>query len=154
VQANFYYLWYYQAELEKLCFPPDGGASPYPFYDRWGDVWNVSAEFVILNSARSLGTLGFLAGQTAGATKAWKSPKATISVPSSVVVGSKLTASVRVPGMDLSGARVVWEANDQEPSDGATFTFSPKKSGTQWVEVEAQWPDGRRAFASAKFTAR
>jgi hypothetical protein len=30
---------------------------------------------------------------------------------------------------------------------GASYTFSPKTFGAQWVEVEAQLPDGRRVFA-------
>jgi hypothetical protein len=47
----------------------------------------------------------------------------------------------------------VWEARDQEPAFGPTFTFAPVHAGSQWVEVEAQWPDGRRAFAATNFTA-
>jgi hypothetical protein len=55
--------------------------------------------------------------------------------------------------MDLSGARITWEARDQEPTFGQTFSFSPKNNGAQWVEAEAQWPDGRRVFAKATFNA-
>src|SRR5207253_422137 len=56
-------------------------------------------------------------------------------------------------GLDLSTARITWEARDQEPAFGSTFTFSPKNNGSQWVEVEAQLPDGRRVFATTNFTA-
>jgi hypothetical protein len=48
---------------------------------------------------------------------------------------------------DLSAARVVWEAAGQEPSFGETFSFTPG-AGNYWVEAEAQWPDGRRIFAT------
>jgi len=53
----------------------------------------------------------------------------------------------------LQHARIVWEGRDQEPAYGSTFTFTPQNNGTQWVEAEAQWPDGRRVFATANFTA-
>ena len=156
IQGSFGYLWDYGAALENLCFPSDGATTaPYPFYDRWGDSWNVTTEMVVLNQGRSIGTLGFLAAQSAYKTQAWKAPaNAQITVPTGVVpVGSPVTASLQVPGMDLSGARVTWEARDQEPQYGATFTFTPQNNGTQWVEAEAQWPDGRRAFAQASFNA-
>jgi hypothetical protein len=68
-------------------------------------------------------------------------------------VGNAMTATLQVPGMDLNGARVVWEAKDNEPAYGPTYTFTPKTFGGQWVEAEAQWPDGRRAFAVAELYA-
>ena len=156
IVGTFGYLWNYGGMLEVLCFPSDGATTtPYPFYDRWGDSWNVNSEMVVLNQARSIGALGFLAAQTAYKTQAWKAPSnAQITVPSGTVpVGSPVTVSLQVPGMDLSTARVTWEARDQEPAFGSTFTFSPKNNGAQWVEAEAQWPDGRRAFAKASFNA-
>jgi hypothetical protein len=58
-----------------------------------------------------------------------------------------------VPGENLAGARIVWEARDQEPAFGATYTILPRNNGPQWVEAEAEWPDGRRAFAASTFTA-
>jgi len=156
IESSFGYLWDYGGALANLSFPSDAtGNGTYPFYDRWADSWNVSSEMVVLNQGRGLGTLGFLAAQTAYKTQAWKAPgSATITVPTSVVpVGSSVTATLQVPGMDLSGARVTWEARDQEPAFGSTFTYSPKNNGTQWVQAEAQWPDGRRVFAKASFTA-
>jgi hypothetical protein len=31
------------------------------------------------------------------------------------------------------------------------FTFTPRRGGTQWIEAEAVWPDGRRVFAVKEF---
>ena len=156
IGATFGYLWDYGAELENLCFPSDGATvAPYPFYDRWGDSWNVSSEMVVLNQARSIGTLAFLAAQTSYQTQVWQAPgNAQITVPNATVpVGQPVTVSLQAPGLDLSSARVTWEARGQEPDFGAIFTFSPKNNGTQWVEAEAQFPDGRRVFAKASFEA-
>jgi hypothetical protein len=156
IQGSFGYLWDYGAALENVCFPTDGATTaPYPFYDRWGDSWNVTTEMVVLNQGRSIGTLGFLAAQSAYKTQPWSAPaNAQITVPTGIVpVGSPVTVSLQVPGMDLSGARVTWEARDQEPAYGAMFTFAPQNNGPQWVEAEAQWADGRRAFAKASFNA-
>src|SRR6185503_20708762 len=95
-----------------------------------------------------------LAARTASATAPWKSAPAQITVPASVVLlDTPLTLTVQVPGMDISGARIVWEARDQEPAFGSTYTISPKNNGAQWVEVEITWPDGRRSFAASTFTA-
>ena len=156
IGANFGYLWDYAGELKSLCFPSDDATvAPYPFYDRWGDSWNVANEMVVLNQGRSLGTLTFLAAQTAYRTQAWQAPgNASITVPSATVpVGQAITVSLQAPGLDLSPARITWEARDQEPAFGQTFTFTPKNNGSQWVEAEAQMPDGRRIFAKASFNA-
>jgi hypothetical protein len=156
IQGTFSYLWNYGPELEELCFPSDGATTaPYPFYDRWGDSWNTCTEMVVLNQARGLGMLAFLAAQGPYRTQAWRAPSnASLSLPATVVpVGSNVTVSMTVPGMDLGGARITWEARDQDPAYGATFTFAPKNNGTQWVEAEAQWPDGRRVFAKGSFNA-
>jgi len=156
IQGTFGYLWDYAGTLEALCFPSDNaGNAPYPFYDRWGDSWNVTTEMVVLNQARSIGTLTFLAAQGTYKTQAWHAPaNAQINVPASVVpVSAPVTVTLQVPGMDLSGARITWEARDQEPAFGASYTFTPKNNGVQWVEAEAQYPDGRRVFAKASFTA-
>ncbi|HYG35856.1 MAG TPA: glycoside hydrolase family 9 protein, partial [Clostridia bacterium] len=157
ITGGFSSLWNYGIVLGQLCFPSDGAAAaPYPFYERWGDMWNVSAEMVVLNQARGLGTAAFLAAQTAAKNQPWKATEATIAVSDSAVsVGKPVTLSLQVPGMDLRGARVVWEGSNQEPAygNGTEFVFIPKSSGEQWVEVEAQWPDGRRAFAQVSFNA-
>jgi len=58
------------------------------------------------------------------------------------------------PGIDLSRARIVWEARDQDPVFGKTFSFAPEHRGPQWLEAETQLPDGRRIFAVTNLTAK
>jgi hypothetical protein len=60
--------------------------------------------------------------------------------------------NLTVAGLDLTQARVVWEAADREPYTGRTLTLTPAKPGPLWVEAEAAWPDGRRAFAATNLT--
>jgi hypothetical protein len=109
---------------------------------------------VILNSARGIGSLGFIAAQTAAALVPWQAVPAQINVPTTVVpVGSNVTATMQAAGIDFSGARITWEARDQHPAFGQSFTFAPVNNGPQWIEAEAQWPDGRRIFATNVFTA-
>jgi hypothetical protein len=62
--------------------------------------------------------------------------------------------TLKAPGLDLSRARIVWEGRDNPPVFAREFAFTPRATGEQWVEAEAQWPDGRRMFAVAKFSAR
>ncbi len=147
--------WYYSDQLLSLPFPSDGtSTTPYPFYDRWGDSWNVTTEMVILNSARSIGSLGCLAALTSAATVPWQAVPAQINVPSGVaIVGSNVTLTMQSSGVDFSGARITWEARDQQPAFGQSFTYTPINNGPQWVEAEAQWPDGRRIFATNVFNA-
>ncbi|MDX1950854.1 MAG: glycoside hydrolase family 9 protein [Verrucomicrobiota bacterium] len=55
IQAGFSFLYPYQSELGGLAYPPDGATSaPYPYYDRWGDSFNTTTEFVVMDQARSL----------------------------------------------------------------------------------------------------
>ena len=49
--------------------------------------------------------------------------------------------------------RIIWEAKGVPAAYAETFTFTPGGYGAQWVEAEAQWPDGRRVVATATFTA-
>jgi hypothetical protein len=74
-------------------------------------------------------------------------------VPTQIGTNGTVTATLQVTGLDLGGARIVWEARDQEPAYGTTFTFKPTSYGDQWVEAEAQWADGRRVVAVASFFA-
>jgi hypothetical protein len=154
IQTTFSWMDLYKSELGNLCYPSDGGSGPlYPFYDRWADTFNISTEFVHLDQARSLASLAFVASRTSAAGQPWKSVAGKISVPTNGLINTAVTASLTVPGMDLAGARVVWEARDQEPRYGNTFTFTPTNAGAQWVEAEAQWPDGRRVFAVSEGSA-
>ena len=154
IQSTFSSLWTYPNNaLVQLTYPQDGGANQYPFYDRWGDSWNVTAEFVILNQARSLGSLAFLASQTSLKSQPWKSVPGQITVKTVDASAGTVQFSLSASGLDLSGAKIVWETRDADPAMGQTFTFTPKINDTQWVEAEATLPDGRRVFAATTFAA-
>jgi hypothetical protein len=135
IQDGFAYIEPYKRELSNLTFPYDGAATaPYPFYDRWADTFNVSTEFVHTDTARSLASLAFLA-------------TGKILVSNEAAINTPRTATLEVTGMDLNGARIVWEAAGHEPAYGPSYTVTPTNHGTFWIEAEAQWPDGRRVFA-------
>jgi Glycosyl hydrolase family 9/Cellulase N-terminal ig-like domain len=154
IQSGFSYTWNYGIDLRALCFPQDEGVSPpYPFYDRWGDSWNVSTEFVAFQQARSLATYAFLAAQTSLKSQPWKSVQGQINVPSGTQSGP-ITFTLQAPGVDLTGARITWETRDGEPCMGSTFTFAPRNNGSQWIEAEAVLPDGRRVFAATDFVGK
>jgi hypothetical protein len=153
VESGFSSLWVYpNNQIEGLVYPPDGGGNQYPFYDRWGDSWNVQDEFVILNQARALGNLAYLAAQTSLKTQPWKSVLGQIAVTPVDAASGAVQFSLSAPGVDLSSAKVVWETRDADPVMGQTFTFTPKVNDNQWVEAEATLPDGRRIFATNSFT--
>jgi hypothetical protein len=155
VTAGFEYLPSYGPELSELSYPTDGGSTnTYPYYDRWSDAYNVTQEFITVNQARSFMATAFLASLTSSSTAAWTAPTATITVPSGIVpLNAPVTLTLNVPGLDLTGARVVWEGRDQQPAFGSSFTFTPVNDGDQWAEAEVEWPDGRRAFAENDFQA-
>jgi hypothetical protein len=152
IQEGFMYLDPYKKELGALTFPPDSDKdSPWPFYDRWGDSFNVATEFVAVNQARALAALAGLMARTPLAKQPWRSATATITgIPEHASAGETVTARLSVDGPDLTNARVVWEVPGREPEIGPSLTFKPAP-GRQWVEAEAQWPDGRRAFARREF---
>jgi len=151
---GFAWLNNYGSDLGALTFPNDGLSSgQFPFYDRWGDSYNTTAEMETENLARALAAVTLLAAQTPAASVAWTPPNGTISVPAGYsVAGQPMTASLSIPGMDLTGARVVWETGGQAPQfSGSTWTFSPVGTGSQWLEAEAAWPDGRRVASATTF---
>jgi len=148
-------LWLYGSELTSLVFPLENAdTAPFPTYDRWSDIHNVYTEFVVLNQARSLATAAFLASSTSLKTQVWSAVAQQITTPARTHTGAPVTATLLQTYPDLTAARVVWEARDQEPVYGSNaFTFVPRNYGTQWVEVEIQWPDGRRLFGAQEFFA-
>ncbi|HEY1847613.1 MAG TPA: hypothetical protein VGG37_00340, partial [Opitutaceae bacterium] len=84
------------------------------------------------------------------ASRAWSHAEAQIAeAPAAAGVELRLV----VPGEDIALARTVWEARGQQPAFGPTFTLTPGQSGPLWVEAEAEWPDGRRAFATRTLNA-
>jgi len=95
-----------------------------------------------------------LAARTSFKIQAWRSATAQINgVPATTMTNVPLVVSLNAPGLDLSQASIVWEARDQEPFMGQSWTFTPTNYGAQWVEAEASWPDGRRVFARGGFFA-
>lgn len=155
VQAGFQYLFNYGGDLEGVTFPPHASVTaPYPYYDRWSDSFNTTTEFVVTDQARSLASLAFWMAQTAVANQAWRSATGVImGLPRQLPAEEKISATLVVPGLDLTQATVVWEARDQEPQFGNPIIFAAKSAGEQWVEVEAQLPDGRRVAVSTNFLA-
>jgi hypothetical protein len=155
LQAGFDYVSHYKTELRLLSFPADDAKiGPFPLYDRWGDTFNVTTEFVINNQARSIASLAFWAAQSPAKSQPWKSAPANIILPdSATALNQPITARLESSELALDNARIVWEARDQEPAFGATFTFTPRHAGPQWIEAEAHLPDGRRVFAAASFSA-
>ena len=155
IQAAFQYMPLYGRELRDATYPDDNApSSPYPFYDRWSDAYNVTTEFIAVNQARGLLSAALLASQARAPQRPWTGALATIAVPDRPIrAGEPLTLRAEVPGQDLSLARVVWEVRGHEPALGATCTFSPGANGPAWVEVEVEWPDGRRAFGAGSIRA-
>lgn len=151
LQTGPVYTGTYGTELAALTFPRDNAnQAPTPFYDRWTDTFNVATEFVHLDQARALGSAAYMAARTKTKSQAWKSAKGSIvGVPKNVKKGSEFKVRLNVPGMDLDGARIVWEASGQQPAYGETYKVKAKGDGAQWIEAEAQWPDGRRVRARA-----
>ncbi len=154
IQGGFAYLDPYKKELGELPYPPDGAnVAPYPFYDRWGDSFNTSTEFVIVDQARSLASVAYWMAQTPVKTQPWKAQPGQITgVPKTAAVGSLVSVSLATP-LSTKEAQIVWEARDQEPVIASALTFLPKNVGEQWIEVEAMLPDGRRVFAKTNFSA-
>jgi hypothetical protein len=152
LQEGFMFLDPYKKELGLLTFPPDGDKeNPFPIYDRWGDSFNVATEFVAVNQARALAALSGLMARTTLKNQAWRTAEATITgISKQTAKGEAVTVSLSVDGMDLAGARILWETPGHQPEFGTSFSFSPS-AGRQWVEGEAQWPDGRRVSARAEF---
>ncbi len=155
IQSTFDFLNLYGVELRELVFPSDGAASaPYEFYDRWADTFNVTTEYIGVNQARGLLSASVLATRTTTQTQPWRSGTAQITAPTTVaLLNAPVALTVQAPAFDLTAARIVWEARDQEPGFGPPYIISPANNGPQWVEAEIALPDGRRLFALSSFNA-
>jgi len=96
-----------------------------------------------------------LSALTSLRTQAWQAaPALIIGPPAKTSTNSAVTAQFQAVGLDLSQALVVWEGRDLEPIFATNrLTCMPTNYGAQWLEAEAQWPDGRRAFGVASFFA-
>jgi hypothetical protein len=155
IQGGFADLEHYKKDLGALPFPPDGAeTAPYPFYDRWGDSFNTTTEFVVTDLGRSLGTTAFLMAQSKLKDQPWRSMNAKIvGLPRSGAAGETVKARLEVEGFELDQAQTVWEARDQEPVIARELIFAPRNVGEQWIEAEVLLPDGRRVFAKTAFSA-
>jgi hypothetical protein len=152
LQGGFGWLEHYKQELGALTFPPDSSeaASPFPFYDRWGDSFNLSQEFVVLNQGRGYATWAWVFAQTRLAKQKWKAADIQIAAR----LASERRARDSAPyltlgGEDAKGARVLWEAEGAEPVFGSECVLPSAKSS--WAEVEALLPDGRLGFSVTNF---
>jgi hypothetical protein len=154
IQAGFGWMDAYKKELGALSFPPDGeGNNPYPFYDRWGDSFNLQTEFVVTDSARALAVGAFLMAQTPLKNLPWKPAAGRVLVSEETVPGKGKGMTARLestPDLPLDQARIVWEVQGEEPSFGRTRRFSPA-TGPRLIEAEAQFPDGRRLTAATNW---
>ena len=152
IQGGIGWLDLYQKEPGELSFPSDGDpAKPYPFYDRWSDAFNLSQEYVIVNQARGLAYCAWLMAQTNLKNQPWKAAAASIgSWEADLAVNTTNTLTLTAPSadFDFTQARVVWEDTGADPVFGSSFSFVPVAGGPHWIEAEAQWPDGRRLFAT------
>ena len=157
IQSGFGWMELYGKELGALSFPADSdGKSPYPIYDRWGDSFNLSQEFVIPNQARALAYLAWMMG---------RSPAAKPGVESGVGPDHRPSRARAIRpenhrGTIRAGNRFVARANrlgSARPGAGVwkNFFVQPREhGGAQWIEAEAQLPDGRRVFAVTNFVAK
>ncbi|MEY4940040.1 MAG: hypothetical protein RIQ93_1775, partial [Verrucomicrobiota bacterium] len=161
ITGTFSYVGTYGAvgnELGKLSYPSDDNGNTSlmtPFYDRYSDNWNVTAEFITMNQARAITSAATIASVTAAKSTAWK-PSRTLRIitpTTTVQTGVPMTLSLDTTGLDLTNARITWEARDQEPDYGAIYTITPRNPGIQWVEAEIMWPDGRRLVGVGSFSA-
>ncbi|MFL5322236.1 MAG: glycoside hydrolase family 9 protein, partial [Myxococcaceae bacterium] len=110
VQQGFMYLGPYGSELGALTFPSDGvNDAPYPMYDRWGDSFNVTTEFVVPQLARAMVSSAMWMAKTSAKDQAWSGAQATIvGVPTEVPVGSEVTATLQ-SALPLGRARIFWD---------------------------------------------
>ena len=143
----------YEDELKRTSVPSAGDeADPYPFYDRWGDSFNTSAEVTVPILARCLGAAAFLMARSPAAVTPWRSaPARILDVPPRVGARSAVVARLDVPGMDLRPATIWWEAPGIEPREGPVLVLVDSRPGKAWIEAEARWVDGRRAFARVEY---
>ena len=145
------YLPGYDQERRDLSFPPDDDPrDPYPFYDRFADSWNTQAEVTVPALARCLAGTAALMARTPLARQPWRAVAASLDWhPPRAETGKPWTVRLEAPGLDLSEALVVWDVPDHGVFVGPSLTLVPGRAGPLQVEAEAQWPDGRRVFATA-----
>ncbi|HEX5222071.1 MAG TPA: glycoside hydrolase family 9 protein [Verrucomicrobiae bacterium] len=158
IQSAFMWLENYQDELKALSFPPDDVGDrperPYPIYDRWSDSFNVQTEFVAVNQARALATAAFLMAQTKIKNQPWRASSGKIEVrPTTTNAPVRYRATLKTDLPALESARIIWEVEGQPPKFGPSFELPRTQRGPLSLEVEAQFPDGRRVFGATNLNA-
>ena len=144
----------YEGRLRGTSLPPDDGPSAYPIYDRYSDTFNVSTEATVVDQARALAAAAALLARTPLARQPWRAAAARITgLPAAARAGEAVTLRLEADGLDSSRASVVWESEGRV-FRGAAYTLSSATAGDAWVEAEALWPDGRRAFAAGTLRVR
>jgi hypothetical protein len=157
IQAGFTWTNLYESELNQLNFPYDWtDTHKYPLYDRWGDTFNTTTEFVIAQQARALGSLAGIAAATAsGKNQPWRTAMPEILCPPGFLLQNEtVTFQVECAGLNLEEARVTWETADQVWIGGPRFDYTPTRTGNKWIEVEILLPDGKRVSAIKHFGVR
>lgn len=151
IAEGFMYVDPYRKQLGELTFPRDGDKEkPYPFYDRWGDSFNTSQEFVVPNLGRALATSAFLMARTSLTNQVWRGTSAHVVNLSATGTNANVTASLKAEGLNLQKSRAIWEVENEEPvivANGNSFPLPNLRGSSRWLEVELHLPDGRRVFA-------
>jgi len=141
--------------LTDYCFPGFfTGSNSFALYDRWAETWNVSTEFVHLNTARALVSAMYLVTSPTLRTQAWQSGTATIVFPNGLPsLNGQRVAQISTT-QDLSQAQILWDPGrvpwnfyGQQPVFGTNFTFIATNIGDPPLQAEILFPDGRRLFA-------
>jgi len=157
IQAGFSSDYQYPSpEREQMSYPSDSAASsPFSYYDRWSDTFNVTTEWVVSQAAKSMAVAAYMAALKSQHTQAWVSVPATISLSSNtVILGTTETAiATNIYGIPMDGALTVWEVDGEPTTLSSVRTLRPVTAGTHRIETESLLPDGRRLFARTSFTA-
>ena len=141
-----------------IYYPPIQTTSPnnvnsFSLYDRWADAYSPETESVCHQIARGLAVNAFLAAASSSeASQSWSAANITAAAGNITFPNGNPTLST--PGVaqlssstvDLSDARIVWEAAGAEPHFGPTTTIGRSTVGETLLEAEATKPDGRRIF--------
>src|SRR5688572_6153181 len=83
----------------------------------WGDSFNLSQEFVVLNQGKGFAAWAWLFAQT----KLAKQPAKPTTIQ--IVRDDQRKLRLKASDADLKGARVLWEADGAEPAFGPEFTL-------------------------------
>jgi len=116
----------------ELSLPPDNQtAAGYPLLQRFCDGFYLPSEATVDNQGRALA----LAAALSPAAPAWH--------PQELPVTRGATGDWSVPPARVAGASLSWEVPGEI---GEGLRFHPRSPDFSWLEVEAHWPDGRRAY--------